>query len=242
MAAETHSLELIRDGFTILPRILSEVECANLVTEVSGALERTPGNGIEAGQGGIVGGRNLIEHWNGWPAVTEHTVIGGFLREHVGRHAGLVRILYFDKPPGRSWSLSLHRDRTIAVAQHHQPPTPFAKPTTKAGVPHVEATDELLQRMLTLRIHLDPMTDENGPLVVIPGSHVDDSTTPSDLQIVRCNPGDVFAMRPLLSHGSRAANENTKLHRRVLHLEIAPEKELSRPYRWHRFEPITWRR
>jgi ectoine hydroxylase-related dioxygenase (phytanoyl-CoA dioxygenase family) len=148
--------------------------------------------------------------------------------------------LYFDKPPGQSWSLSLHRDRTIAVAEHHQPPAPFAKPTVKAGVPHVEASQQLLQRMLTLRLHLDPMNDQNGPLVVIPGSHTNSSDRPEDGEIttIHCNAGDVFVMRPLLSHGSRAAQPNTTLHRRVLHLELAADAQLPPPYRWHHFEPI----
>ena len=31
---------------------------------------------------------------------------------------------------------------------------------------------DFLERMLALRLHLDPVTDENGPLKVIPGSHL----------------------------------------------------------------------
>jgi hypothetical protein len=49
----------------------------------------------------------------------------------------------------------------------------LTRPTIKAGAPHVIASDEILHKMLTLRIHLDEVTDENGPLRVVPGSHVD---------------------------------------------------------------------
>jgi hypothetical protein len=41
----------------------------------------------------------------------------------------------------------------------------------KVGVPHVEAPEWLLEKMLTMRLHLDDMTEENGPLKVLPGSH-----------------------------------------------------------------------
>ncbi len=234
------SSEFSRAGFTILPGVISTHECAGLIAEVAAVINAEQGDAIKAGQGRVVGGRNLMDHWSGWRAIVEKPFVRDFVHDQLGADAGLVRILYFDKPPGHSWSLSLHRDRTIAVAEHHQPPDPFAKPTVKAGVPHVEASEEILQRMLTLRLHLDPMNDQNGPVVVIPGSHISsaDQTDNGAITTIHCNSGEVFAMRPLLSHGSRAAQQHTKLHRRVLHLEIAASPELPPPYRWHRFEPI----
>ena len=231
--------QLSENGFTILTDVMSCSECVGLVDEVRRAFEDRPDDAIAAGKGGVVGGRNLIDQWPGWRAITEKVVIRNFVHEHVGRSAGLVRILFFDKPPGRGWALSMHRDRTIAVAQHHDPPAPFAKPTVKAGVPHVEASEDLLRSMLTLRLHLDPMHDDNGPLVVIPGSHhVSAQSQQTNIRTIHCDAGDVFVMRPLLSHGSLAAKADTTDHRRVLHLEIAPEEELPGNYRWYRFEVI----
>ena len=83
-----------------------------------------------------------------------------------------VRALFFDKPPDRSWNLPWHKDTSIAVKDLSIQSSSFSRPTTKAGVPHLIACDEVLRRMLTLRIHLDEVSDENGPLRVIPGSHV----------------------------------------------------------------------
>ena len=80
-----------------------------------------------------------------------------------------VRILFFDKPPGHSWALPWHKDYTIAVKRHGVEGT-FTKPTTKAGVPHVIAPFEILDRMLTVRFHLDDMNEDNGPLRVLLGS------------------------------------------------------------------------
>ncbi len=202
------SHELPKNGFTILVDVMTPTDCAGLIDEITRAFEARPDDAIGAGKGRVVGGRNLIDAWSGWRAITDKAVIGEFIGEHLGGAAGLVRILYFDKPPGRGWSLSLHRDRTIAVSQHQQPPDPFSKPTVKAGVPHVEATKDLLREMLTLRLHLDAMHDDNGPLVVIPGSHADAQQRKLAIQTIHCNAGDVFVMRPLLSHGSRAASQH----------------------------------
>jgi ectoine hydroxylase-related dioxygenase (phytanoyl-CoA dioxygenase family) len=93
--------------------------------------------------------------------------------------------------------------------------------------------------MLTLRLHLDPMRDENGPLVVVPKSHRDLTEPDEDIRVIHCDTGDLFVMRPLLLHGSRNGIPTTNLHRRVVHLEIAPSSELPRPYQWNRFERIN---
>src|SRR5262249_28184015 len=100
-------------------------------------------------------------------------------------------------------------------------------------VPHVEAPGWLLDRMLTLRLHLDDMTDANGPLKVIPGSHRgDESRTPVTILGER---GDVLLMRPLLSHASNKSHPETRQHRRILHYEFAGVEELPDGYRWHDF-------
>lgn len=86
----------------------------------------------------------------------------------------------------------------------------FGNATHKAGVPHLTAPPGLLSRMLTLRISLDPKQADNGPLVVQPGSHLVEHEHDADLERahgspfheVRCEAGDVVAMRPLLAHSS----------------------------------------
>jgi len=80
--------------------------------------------------------------------------------------------LFFDQPPDGTWILSWHNDRSIAVKDKSIESASFSRPTSKAGAPHVIACDEVLGRMLTLRIYLDAVTDENGPLRVNRGSQV----------------------------------------------------------------------
>ena len=155
----------------------------------------------------------------------------------LGPGCGAVRGLYFDKPPGQSWALPWHRDKTIAVKEH-DPIGEFKKPTTKAGVPHVEAPPSILDTMLTARIHLDDMTELNGPLRVIPGSHVqssDSSFSDQTAVTLSCASGDALLMRPLLLHSSGHSEAGHDMHRRILHLEFAPSPTLPAPYGWHDF-------
>ena len=122
----------------------------------------------------------------------------------------------------------------IAVKEHGKEGY-FSNPSMAAGIPQVKAPKELLEEMLTVRIHLDDMTEDNGPLRVIPGSHrhyamaEDESATPTTLT---CKAGDVLLMRPLLTHASHRSKPNAG-HRRILHLECAAGPVLLDGYRWH---------
>ena len=138
-----------------------------------------------------------------WPGAIEllrWAPLAAVLADMLGGAAGVVRGLFFDKPPGAAWSLPWHRDMTIAVKRHGNLER-FRKPTVKSGVPHVEATIELLSTMLTARVHLDAVTMHNGPLQVVPGSHRLDAA-PLPVERILCSAGDVLLMRPLPSRDS----------------------------------------
>jgi len=155
----------------------------------------------------------------------------------------LLRVLYFDKHPNRTWTLPWHQDMTIAVQDNSLPSNVFCKPTTKSGVAHVEASEDVLKGMLTLRIHLDEVTDDNGPLKVIRGSHhgkVSDQTANATSQshavdTIYAAAGDVLAMRPLISHASGASTPGTTRHRRILHLEFSGQPKLPDGFQWSHF-------
>jgi Flp pilus assembly protein TadD len=122
-----------------------------------------------------------------------------------------------------------------AVQDNTLPSSAFTKATTKAGVPHVEAPIELLERMLIVRVHLDPVTMENGPMLVIPASHRDGKRVAVESQAAVAllhDAGDMLVIRPLMQHRSLKSTEGTRLRRRVVHLELAPEVELPDGYRW----------
>ena len=195
---------LDRDGFVLLAAVFSEQETAAMIAGISAAVAQAAGEGesIRAAAGGVYAARNVLELYPTARSIWRKPRLLELLHAALGSEFGLVRGLYFDKPPERTWSLPWHKDLTIAVRDNRLPSAHFSKPTIKAGVPHVAAPAELLSRMLTLRIHLDDITDENGPLKVSPGSHhagrelVFGDVPPVAILSGR---GDVLAMRPLLA-------------------------------------------
>jgi hypothetical protein len=139
----------------------------------------------------------------------------------------LVRSILFDKTPATNWDVVWHQDVTIAVKERIDVPG-FGPWSTKQGVHHVQPPSRVLERMVTLRIHLDDCGPANGPLLVVPGSHANGFVDVRTLDVAKCerravacvvSAGDCVAMRPLILHASKKALEPA--HRRVLHLEFA---------------------
>jgi ectoine hydroxylase-related dioxygenase (phytanoyl-CoA dioxygenase family) len=97
--------------------------------------------------------------------------------------------------------------------------------------------------MVSARVALDDVVEENGPLLVAPGSHTDANleglSIDQDL-VARAHPihmraGDVLLMRPLLLHRSGPSHPDTIRHRRTLHFEFAAEEALPNGLQWYRF-------
>jgi Phytanoyl-CoA dioxygenase (PhyH) len=232
--------ELEQRGCFLYQRLLDE-DAVNHWLEQCETAFKSQDSGMLRSRGSLYGSRSLLRVL---PATAELALRGGLLRfidEALGSGWGVVRGLFFDKPPDRSWTLPWHRDRTIAVSSHEHVEH-FTNPTVKAGIPHMIAPQWLLERMLTLRVHLDEVTNENGPLVVLPGSHrceqADEElamVSERSMLPILCQAGDVFVMRPLLAHTSLLSTPGTLRHRRVIHLELAPSNLLPAPLRWHDF-------
>jgi hypothetical protein len=224
---------LERDGHLLLRGVLDAAAVDRAAADCAAALENcAAGDSVLTSQRGrAYGARNLLQLWPGAVDLLRAAPLAEMLKDVLGEAAGVVRGLYFDKPPGASWSLPWHRDLTVAVKKHG-PLGRFNKPTFKAGVPHLEAPVELLATMLTARVHLDAMKPENGPLQVVPGSHRLDAA-PRPVETIHCAAGDVLLMRPLLSHASITSAEGCTEHRRIVHLEMSPTAELPDGYEWH---------
>jgi hypothetical protein len=236
------TIQLKHDGYTILHNVYNAEEIQSLTHRLTAALTADESSVLRS-RGQTYGSRDLIRLLPEICDISRRPSLQQFISSIIGPRAGLVRALYFDKPPDRSWSLTWHKDHTIAVKRNDLPSAQFGRPTLKAGIPHVEAPESLLSTMLTLRLHLDPMTPDNGPLSVIPGSHLtsDDATgnTAAEPVEIHADAGDVFAMRPLLIHTSSQSKPGTTLHRRVIHLELAPTPDLPDNYEWHAYHSVT---
>ena len=232
-----------RDGFAVLRHVFDRCEIDRSLDDLECVLrmQKDEEGSIRSSRELVYAARNLISVWPRSLELARAPALCQTVCELLGPGCGLVRALFFDKPPGRSWSLPWHKDMTIAVRDNSQPSEHFCKPTTKAGVPHVEAPQWLLERILTARIHLDDVTDENGPLRVVPGSHrsgkepLDVAANDPRVQSILVSAGDVLLMRPLVAHSSGNSREGTWRHRRIVHLEFAPAGPLPDSYQWYEF-------
>ena len=150
--------------------------------------------------------------------------IGRLAARALAPSARPVRVVLFDKTPATNWALGWHQDRTIAVTERRDV-VGFGPWSTKAGIQHVEPPFELIERMVTLRIHLDPVPADNAPLLVAPGSHRLGRVAVAEIASVveRCGRvaclaerGDVWIYSTPIIHASAASSGST---RRVLQVD-----------------------
>jgi ectoine hydroxylase-related dioxygenase (phytanoyl-CoA dioxygenase family) len=176
--------------------------------------------------GGRGGMRNLLD-MPGVQSVARSAAVRRVAQAVLGDGCVAVRGIFFDKAPTKNWKVPWHQDLTIAVCEARQVPG-FGPWSEKAGVPHVHAPVEILERMLAVRLQLDDCGPENGPIRVLPGSHLAGKLRPAQIEEFRTRVlpvecvaprGSILAFRPLLLHASSPATRPA--HRRVVHLEFA---------------------
>jgi hypothetical protein len=240
LAAAVHSVE--SDGFVLLKNGLPPQRCAAIRHCLTRAEAESNSSSLRRRNGTVYAIRHLLDLCPEIETLWSTPELIRFLMTILGSACGLVRALLFDKPPNQTWAVPWHQDRTIAIAPPSTPSAKFSSSRLKSGVWHAELPMEVLERMLTLRIHLDAVTDENGPLEVSPGTHRDRELripNPGESVRILAAEGDILAMRPLLAHASPRSQPDARCHRRVLHLEFAADPELPDGYRWHRFMAVA---
>ncbi len=104
----------------------------------------------------------------------------------------------------------------------------FGPWTVKSGLQHVAPPIDVLAQMVTLRVHLDPVPEDNAPLQVARGSHrlgmvpeADVDAVVARSEILNCfaKRGDIWLYRTLVLHASAAASRPAR--RRVLQVDYA---------------------
>ncbi|MCE9607398.1 MAG: phytanoyl-CoA dioxygenase family protein [Planctomycetia bacterium] len=157
----------------------------------------------------------------------------------LGPRCFVARALLFDKTERANWKVAWHQDLTITV-QHRVDVADFGPWSVKEGIVHVQPPVEVLTRMLAVRVHLDDCHVDNGPVRVLPGSHLHGRLTADEIEAwkvqhpaVECLAarGAILAFRPLLVHASSPAR--VPGHRRVVHFEFAAD-DLPAGLEWHR--------
>jgi len=211
---------LDRDGFVVVPGALS---AANVAEFVSAAENLSPFDSDEV-RGGY---RDLFNVMPVVQKLATHPALCKWPEAVLGPGAFAVRAILFDKTPAANWKVSWHQDLTIAVRRRLDVPG-FGPWSVKEGIHHVQPPAEVLEAMLTIRLHLDSCGPENGPIRMLPGSHRSGKLTSSEIDAWKsrvasielpCPAGGLVLMRPLIVHASSPATQPS--HRRVIHLEYA---------------------
>lgn len=148
-----------------------------------------------------------------------------------------VRAILFDKSPDQNWALAWHQDRTICV-RGKADVAGFGPYSVKHGLVHVEPPFGIIERMRTLRIHLDPVAQDNAPLIVAAGSHklgriasrdVADVARRSEHIACLADRGDVWAYSTPILHMSERSGSGAR--RRVLQVDYSSD-ELPEGLQW----------
>ena len=205
-----------KSGYFITSPLLSEGECQTLEANLAPVAIS------------MAGSRSLLEaEWCVSLARTlkAHPLLTKFLPPD----AVAVQCSYFEKSVDRNWLVSLHQDLSIPVLQKTDHSVLSGWSEKEGGV-FVQPPAEILQNIVAVRLHVDECSFNDGPLKVVPGSHVygrlDQDTGLSlrtTLSEVVCpvSRGAAMLMRPLLLHASSKASGQSR--RRVLHFLFAPK-------------------
>jgi len=213
---------LVVEGFAVVPQVISATTVGDILQQVEG--------GCLASRRDLYAIRHLFREIPTLKFLAQHSALRKLVEPVLGKSARVVRAIFFDKIPQANWKVPWHQDVTIAVLAK-KAVVGFSSWSIKEGVVHVQPPINILENMLTLRLHLDDCPMEHGALSVLPGSHRQGRLTREQIGKLRANqvvvgcpakPGDVLMMRPLLLHASSAANTtHVDWHRRVIHLEYA---------------------
>lgn len=206
-------LDFGRDGVLRFSGALSAAEAASLAERLEPQITGRPGARLKVEPAAAA-------------ILAAEGAVGSIAAGLIGPAAMPVRAVLFDKSPDTNWVVAWHQDRTIPVRERHETPG-FGPWSTKDGVLHVAPPIEVLEGLVTLRLHLDPVDAGNAPLVVAMGSHrlgyvaadlaAERAGEGANL-ICEAEPGDVWAYStPILHMSARSSGER----RRVLQIDYA---------------------
>ncbi len=220
----SQSFSVPLDGFQVVPPVLGSSVIDSLLEGLAELKEKQDAGGRRARS---FGARNLLRDCPPVAALANNRALNELVLPVLGPEAFGVRALFFDKWAGANWQVGWHQDLSIAVAERVEAPE-LTGWSLKQGVIHVQPPGNVLENMLTLRVHLDDCGEDNGPLRVLRGSHRHGRLNDEQIErwqrtgeAVTClvQRRGVLLMRPLLMHASSPA-KNPR-HRRVIHLEYA---------------------
>jgi len=208
--------EIANDGFCITEPVVETSLLDQVIDELSSDVPRA-------------GVRNLLDVSPAARVLARHAAVRAIPERMLGPHCFVTRAILFDKSPDANWRVPWHQDLAIAVQTRVEVPG-FGPWSVKEGVPHVQPPADVLARMVTIRVHLDECGADNGPVRVIPRSHLRGKLTQIQIDAAKRSAteiactvarGGILAFVPLLLHTSSPSLRPA--HRRVAHFEFATD-------------------
>lgn len=224
--------EFIQKGFAIIQYIYSLNEVNQVLQLINQA---NPNKETFRRSSDLFAIRQFLKEVPGIVSILLNTQLTNILHSVLGNKYCIVKSIYFDKPSSSNWYVSYHQDPTISVDKKTEL-AGFNNWTIKHNQFAVQPPPDILQNILTVRIHLDDTDESNGALKVIPGSHLKGIYRPEtiDWSVEReesCNVprAGIMLMKPLLLHSSGRTTNNKQ--RRVIHVELS-NQELPEGINW----------
>ncbi|GAB3237043.1 phytanoyl-CoA dioxygenase family protein [Hymenobacter seoulensis] len=214
--------ELAENGYAMLAHVFSSEEIAGLLGIIESA-ETTSANFRQSRD--VFAIRNLLTEIPALRAPLLTPRLRNVLHELFPESTPhLTKAIYFDKPAGSNWLVAWHQDVMISVNCRKELPG-YGPWSVKGDEVAVLPPTDVLNRTVTLRLHLDDCDATNGALRVVPSSH-QHGVIPNDQlpgftgsAVVCAVPaGGLMLMKPLLLHASHRSTSSRP--RRVLHLEF----------------------
>lgn len=211
--------EVLEKGFAVVSKVVNDSQISQLISTIEKIRQRDRDN-CSAGVRHLLKRSSVVRKFASSPELME------IAAKIVGDEAKPVKAILFDKSAEANWYVTWHQDVTIAVKKKIEL-NGFGPWSVKDGIQHVQPPAHVLDKIVSLRIHLDDCPTENGAIKFIAGSHKAGIMDSAEIAMQRdnqqhiCCPadrGDIIVMRPLILHSS---SQSTKIdHRRILHIEF----------------------
>ncbi len=224
--------EMIKmDGFTIIRHFFEDKYIEKIV-------EQLACNHALKYDSQIVSNFNLLNSITFIKDLVHSDQLTSLIKQVLGDSSFPINAFVLDKTQDNNWGLDWHQDLKIAFKNKIET-AGYSDWTIESGIFHAIPPKEVLEKRLSVRIHLDDCSIDNGALLVAPKSHkygIIQSKKEIEMIIsggtfyVEIEKGGIMIFTPLLLHKSPYSTNNKK--RRVLQVDYVGMK-LSNGLEWY---------
>lgn len=217
-----HQEQLSEQGFTIVENIYTKDEVTQILKVIDN-IDKSKATFRKSSD--LFAIRQFLKEVPATHSLIFNKNLTQIISQLLGQDFFVVKSIYFDKPETSNWYVPYHQDLTISVDKKVEIEN-FGPWTVKQNQFAVQPPIEILENIVTIRIHLDDTTENNGALRVIPKSHSQQIYRPEHIDWTKetettccVKQGGVMIMKPLILHSSSRTTNHQK--RRVIHIEFS---------------------